>query len=162
MNSPRRMFTAATLALGMIAATAAVTAVPAQAATPVTLASVSVAAGPDNDQPKPPPLVKGNDGKGGDDNKGHDNPGPKGGDGPKGGKDWPKGDNHDKGGWDKKWDNRWDHKWDRDWEHWNWNWDGDWRHATISPELCRDGHGHVDWNDRRCRGGYFDGFRIRT
>lgn len=38
--------------------------------------------------------------------------------------------------------------------HWGW-WPG-----VVTPDQCRDGHGHVNWNDHVCIGGRFGGFRV--
>jgi hypothetical protein len=64
-----------------------------------------------------------------------------------------------------------DHRWDRDhgrswdgdrrgndgWDGHPWRW---WHDAGISPDLCRDGGGHVV-GDHRCEGGRFDDFHVR-
>lgn len=55
-------------------------------------------------------------------------------------------------GWDG------DRRHDDDWDGHNWHWWHDW---GISPALCRDGGGHVRWDQHRCDGGRFDDFRLR-
>jgi hypothetical protein len=76
--------------------------------------------------------------------------------------------------------NNWDHDGNRDgdrdrgrgnwgnrgdWNnHGNWGWGnrGRWGWGGVSPQQCRWGGGHPDWNDRKCRGGRFGGDRLRT
>lgn len=55
-------------------------------------------------------------------------------------------------GWDG------DRRRDNDWDGHDWHW---WHDSGISPDLCRDGGGHVRWDRHRCDGGRFDGFRVR-
>lgn len=65
-------------------------------------------------------------------------------------------------------DHRWDHDHGRSWNNdrrGNDGWDGHpwrwWHNAGISPQLCRDGGGHVVWDRHRCEGGRFDDFHVR-
>jgi hypothetical protein len=73
---------------------------------------------------------------------------------------------HDNRGWDgadrrdndhgRGWDG--DRRRDDNWDGHDWHWWHDW---GISPELCRDGGGHVQWDQHRCEGGRFDDFHVR-
>jgi hypothetical protein len=77
-------------------------------------------------------------------------------------------DNHDQGNRGGDNDNRhdddrergWDgdRNHDGDWDGHDWHWWHDW---GISADLCRDGSGHVNWDQHRCEGGRFDDFHIR-
>lgn len=156
MRSPKRILTAAALTAGLLAATGAAPALAAPGvsgpAAPAAY-STALAADPHPGPPRPPGPPQ--------------PPGPPGGD---------KGDNKKDNGPAKPGDNNWQDKghdndwnkgpeWDRghDRDHWNWgghNWRW-WHDWGISPWLCRDGGGHVDWKRHRCDGGRFDDFRVR-
>ncbi|HEY9416207.1 MAG TPA: hypothetical protein VIQ30_15715 [Pseudonocardia sp.] len=48
--------------------------------------------------------------------------------------------------------------------NWGWHVNGNWGNRGnwgVSPQQCRRGGGHVDWNDRKCRGGRYGGDRLR-
>jgi hypothetical protein len=69
------------------------------------------------------------------------------------------------------WNHDWDHDGDGgrnrgnyDWgRHGNWGWGnrGDWGWGGVSPQKCRWGGGHPDWDDHKCRGGRYGGDRLR-
>jgi hypothetical protein len=150
MRSPKRILTAATLATGLLAGTAAAPALAAPGASaPAVLATytTALAESPHPEPPHPPTPPGGEKGANKDDN-GHFKPGDN---------NW-KANGHDNN-WNKGRD--WDRSHDRD--HWNWgghDWHW-WHNWGISPRLCRDGGGHVDWQRHRCEGGRFDDFRVR-
>jgi hypothetical protein len=85
---------------------------------------------------------RGRDGNGGwEHNRGGDNRG------------WDRGRDNDHGrGWDG------DRRGDGDWDGHDWHW---WHNWGISAALCRDGGGHVRWDQHRCEGGRFDDFHVR-
>jgi hypothetical protein len=125
-------FTIAALAAGLFATGAATTALAAPTGTTATPVLAAFST----------PLDNGHDNHG-QDNHGQDNRG--------GGNDNRQDNDHGRG-----WDGDRNH--DGDWDGHDWHW---WHNWGISADLCRDGGGHVNWDQHRCDGGRFDDFHVR-